>query len=236
LTAFELSAAEVNFPAPVSKPNKKTLDVYTKALQSAIQSVTALREKMLPSLKGQVAEVQIRILKAQRTLEQRTAQAIVGSPLPGGLSAAQTQQYRDGLKQLALEYQKQVTELDATQAKIQARVAEIKKQADDEEKRKILPPLKSPDVLIDGVSRDLDGPTGQLFKLVSKSNTWGALMELERLRAKKLIVDAHYWRLRAWSLASRGQSAVLLKYLFDEFTDSNQQALIDEWKKGASKP
>jgi len=236
LTEFELSATKVNFPAPVAKPNKKTLDAYTKTLQSAIQSVTALREKMLPSLKGQVAEVQIRILKSQRSLEQRTSQAIVSSPLPGGLTAAQTQQYREGLKQLAAEYQKQVFELDATQAKIQARVAEIKKQAEAEEKLKSLPPLESPDLLIGAVSRTSEEPTGQLFQLVGKANTWGALMELERLRAKRLIDDALYWRLRAWSLATRGQSPVLLKYLFDEFTDSNQQALVDEWKKGASKP
>ena len=236
LTEFELSAARVSFPDPVTKSNQKTLDAYTKKLQAATQSVTALREKMLPTLRGQEAEVQFRILKAQRTLEQRTARAIVMSPLPGGLNAAQTKQYREGLKALALEYQNQVTELDATQAKIQARVAEIKKQADEEEKLKVLPPLKSPDILIGGVSRNPEGPTGQLFKLTSKSNTWGALMELERLRAKKLISDELYWRLRAWSLASRGQDPTLLKYLLDELTDSNQQALIDEWKKGASTP
>lgn len=231
LTEFELAAARVSFPAPVTKVTKKALDRYTMGLQSAIQSVSTLREKLLPSLKGQVAEVQIRIIKAQREIERKAASGILRSPLPAGLNPAQSKQYREGLKQLAAEYEKQVVELDATQAKIQAKVAEIKKKTEEEEKLKRLMPLSNPDSLIEGVSQKEDDPTRQVFALAGHSNSWGALLELERLRAKKLIDEALYWRLRSWSLVRRGQGPVLLKYLFDELSDAGQSGLLEEWKK-----
>jgi hypothetical protein len=180
-----------------------------------------------------VAEVQIRILKSQREIEQKAAAGILRSPLPAGLTPAQTKQYREGLKQLAAEYEKQVVELDATQAKIQSKVAEIKKKTDEEEKLKRLMPLSNPDSLIEGVSRRDDEPTRQVFALAEGANSWGALIELERLRSRKLIDDPLYWRLRSWSLVRRGQSPALLKYLFDELSDAGQSGLLDEWKKGA---
>lgn len=231
-TEFERAAAKVSFPGklPISK--------HTRALQKVVAEIKALRARVVPALNGQTAEVQVRIIEAQKRLEQGAATAILGSPTPAGLATAQLNQYKDGLRALAAEFEAQVVELDSARQKIQAKIKESELALEAEERSKTLPALPNPDPLVPGEELVPEARCRNVIKLVRSQNIWGAAMELERLRSAKLVEDPAYWSVRTWIWASREgvapgqkkQSPVLRRYLFDELSDAGMKGVIEKWK------
>jgi tetratricopeptide (TPR) repeat protein len=238
LTDFERAASRIVFNPGGGSRRAPTPEQYTQAVQSLVVAVRAQREAMVPALKGKVGELQVRMLAAQKVLEQRAASAILSSPIPAGVTGPQLEQYQAGIKQLASEFEGQVRELDAAQMKLDSKLGELKATRDAEERNKVLPPLPKPDAIVAPSVFNADSNSRNCVRLVKGGNTWGALMELERLRAAKLAGDDDYWSLRAWVLASslvgvgeRAKSEGLRRYLHDELSDAGQTKLIEMWRR-----
>jgi len=233
LTEFEKSAAKVTFPGVsgpgVSKPIKTPVGQYTRMIQASIEKVKKHRSLMVPALKGQVAEVQLRILSAQRGLEQGASDSITGSPLPTGISGAQLEQYKQGIQQLALEFSDQAKELDSARSRIEEKVQKLKQAREQEERDRTLSPLKDRNGLL------TSAPSAGVSRFSQAGNAWGALMELERLQGRKLIAGDDYWRTRCWVLAASPQSPALLSYLYEELSEAGATAVIEAWKAGTGK-
>ncbi len=239
LTEFERAASRVTFNPAGSSRKPPTPQQYTQAVQRLVIAVRSQREAMMPAIKGRVGELQLRMIGAQKVLEQRAASAILNSPVPPGLAGPQREQYSAGIKQLASEFEGQVRELDSAQARLGQKMGELKSARDAQERSKILPVLASPDRLVPGAMLEPEAVAKNCIRLAKGGNTWGALMELERLRAEKVVSDEDYWRLRTWALASgngapgaRTQSEGLRRYLHDELLDAGKSDIIDEWKQG----
>ncbi|MBU6375282.1 MAG: hypothetical protein KGQ59_04750, partial [Bdellovibrionales bacterium] len=237
-TPFEISISKIALPSSSSATKKSSLQKYTQSLQKGIAQIKIKREEMVASLKGQPAEVQIRIIMAQRALENAVAQAILQSPVPASLQSAELEQYQKGLQELAQEYQDQVKELEAAATKIEAKLQESKSEKLNQERSRTLPVLSKPDSLVPSKFLKSDSPLNSVFQMARSANAWGALIELERLHALKKIEGLDYRRIRAWVLASkegsegaRTQNFFLLRYLYDELSDSEAKVVISEWKE-----
>ncbi|NDD91809.1 hypothetical protein EBZ37_06965 [bacterium] len=228
-TTFELAVAQVAIPSQSGK-NKLSLQKYTQLLQKAISQVKLRREEMVPALKGQPAEVQLRIIESQRGLEGSIAKAILGSPVPGTLKGAELEQYRNGLQELAQEYQAQIQELEKASAKIEEQQKELRLALEKQEGEKTLPALKNSDGLIPDEYTGKDSLMRNVLSMARSGNSWGALIEIERLRTKKQIEGLDFWRMRSWILA-RSESPFLLRYLYDELQDAQANEVISKWKE-----
>lgn len=233
-TSFEKSASAIVFPLGRKMPEAR----YTAAVQSAISGVKASRERVTPALKGQPVEVQLRILAKQRDLESKASSSITQAPVPKGLQGADLEQYRDGLRQLASEFDAQVKEIALAEEKIRVSDRETTAAREAEEKTRTLLPLADPSFLLAPRWLAREQETGGVARLVEAGNPWGAIMELERLRGGKLIDGEDYWRLRTWLLLSiegapthRTQGTMILRYLYDELNDAGMKAIIEECRR-----
>jgi hypothetical protein len=232
LTEYEKSAARVS----LGRPQRGAQSV--KLTQKVIEAVKLHRKKMVAALKGQLPRSQVRILSAQRRLEEGAVQLILQSPVPKGLRPEQLAEYQEGLKQLASDHSAQIQQLEEARVKIELKADEQKRAQEAEDAAKTLPALSAPDRIVPSGQLRPEATAKNVVRMVRASNLWGALMELERLKAKKAVDGEDYWRLRAWVIASpRGPGAapfqqdILFRYVHDELTDAGMQQVIEDWKK-----
>jgi hypothetical protein len=165
-------------------------------------------------------------------------QLILQSPVPKGLRPEQLAEYQEGLKQLASDHSAQIQQLEEARVKIELKADEQKRAQEAEDAAKTLPALSAPDRIVPSGQLRPEATAKNVVRMVRASNLWGALMELERLKAKKAVDGEDYWRLRAWVITSpRGPGAapfqqdILFRYVHDELTDAGMQQVIEDWKK-----
>jgi len=218
---IELRIRRLSFP----KPN---LDgkILEKAIQSLVSETQKIRQTVSAEIKKLPAEVQIRAVESAADLENRVANLILGSPIPKALTPEQVIQYKNGLQNLAKEFQDQSTEFMKLSASIQAVAHKLKLQRDS----RLIPRPAMQDWTWPPAFLD-DTVFIGIRNIARFGNILGALVLLDFFRADHLSADTDYFWIRTGLLLSSPHKDTLRIYLLEELQKNKQELIIETWKK-----
>ncbi len=213
---LEKDIKNVVFPSVKMKPK-----VYENYVVNNVDNIKFLRNRTVKTLKTATMQQKTRILQEMSELEAKMAQSIKDSPAPEGLAEAQLLEYKNGLGEMAKDYEKQSQDFLTAKTEIDN---QIKKVLDDE-KALILPVLKA-----DDWSVNQNENFNKLKTIIEKISVKAAFIFLDNLYFNKKIEMEEYYNLRAWIVLKMSPNDSLRKLFHEELIVANQTALITKWK------
>jgi len=218
--AIESSMDAIKFP----DLQKLSAEKQAKLMQGNIESVHSVRSQIMKSIKGKPQDLRLRVLDKARLVESKMADFILNSPVPLELKPEQVEEYKNGLKSAAEEFQQQAKEFETLIKGIQDEVA----KSNDALAARVLP---SPDMS--------DWPWPQVFrskfqnlrKELDTGNQLGALALLDYMRPGLIKEDRDFFMIRTGILLFMNPNSTLRVYVLDELEKSNQKPVVDAWKK-----
>lgn len=211
----EKSIAQVVFPKA-----KKLTKASTERMMKTLDVVRSQRKAVTTALKGQVPDVQIRLLEKAAKLEKGAVDMLISAPQPAGLSPEQSQEYANGVKQMADEFVQQEAQFTKAAEDIRAQVKAL------EEKERT--PVKRP-ASMEAWPWPADGTLKALRERAKTKALLPALLELDLLRSVTKMEDGAYWSARAGLLLSKSPCQATVDYVYKELSSNGQTELIKQW-------
>ncbi|MCB0370364.1 MAG: hypothetical protein KDD45_13305, partial [Bdellovibrionales bacterium] len=207
-----------NVVFPNSKMKAKTYETY---VVNNVDNIKFLRTRVLKSLKKATQKQKSRILTQMADVELKMAQSIKDSPPPDGLNEAQLLEYKNGLNDMAKEYEKQAQDFTTAKQEVDA---SLKKQADDEAES-ILPVISEDDWSL-SKNENFD----KVSEIFNKISVKAAMIFIDNLMFNKKIETSEYYNLKTWIILKLRPSESLRKLYHDELLQANQNEVIIKWK------
>lgn len=199
---------------------------HGKMIETLATNLRFLRKKGVQELSKISFSEQNALLTELISLEKRTGEAIMQSPLPANLTPEQQEEYKKGLAELAAEFEKQSAEYATA-------LEGIKKQREEERlvgnKNKIL--VEDTDDLIKPKSKDM---LAQAIKL-SKENPLLALLHIDSLFAEGKIGERDYDLIKIHLMMNQDHSSAMRGILGRDLVLQKKQELLDEINAKAKK-
>lgn len=214
---FERKIASLGAPAKVGARSPDQL----------FAEVRKIRQRVPSEVKDQPLRSQLRALAAVEALERGTAEFVLASPVPKGLSEAQVAEYQAAIQEAAQEFADQATEL--RKAIEQARSALEREQ---QLQARIPGQLK----------KDTRWPWPQdiasqprlkgVLASLGRSNWMGALVCLDLAKQRGLLSEEGYVTTRSGVLLYFGsKNAALRAMVYSELEAAGRSDLIETWRK-----
>ena len=215
-SSAEKAYAKVKLPAAKGSPA-----VYERALTAAVTAVRNARSLLKKDL-GKMDLVQKRSLfETAVRVEKQTGEAISKSPLPSGLGTEESKQYRDGLKELAGEFEKQSAEMEKL-------VAALDSSLKEQERSEAESRLQS--VAFESWPWPEGEETARLKALAEASQSVLFMVMLDRTLEKKKIGNKDYYWMRAGLFATRGETALVRDYIGEELEKFGHADIVEKWR------
>jgi hypothetical protein len=219
-SAYEKAIQDVKIPkrgdpGSAFQDQVKTMVANTQNLRHQLHKETANRPP----------QVQLRILEADRSLEQQVANFIQSTPPPPKMPAARVAGYKTGLTNISREFTASADDISKNEAAIQLKM----KTPDQIPARPNMGPDLKKWPWPQGV---LTGDSGfeALNKAITDKNFTAALVLTDLLRAGPLKDNAHYYAVRSGLLLMVSGDEPMRSYILNELTSAKQDALIAQWK------
>lgn len=193
--------------------SRSQMAVYETQAQAAAQTVRNLRTAVAQDLQGRSTDQQIAVLMHAEAAEDKVSDVLLKAPLPKGLTAQQTTEYRQAIAELAGEFKTQAQEYRKLLANLQ----------------KTLPPVPPSPSLARWPAFRGDA-TQWIESCLSKKQFAGALIVLDQWKTQADLSSAEYFEMRARILFSVSENPVLRRYILNELTVAGQTQLIEKWK------
>ncbi len=222
-TAFEDKDVpiEKNIKNVIFPNAKMTPKTYESYVVNNVDNVKFLRSKVVKILPQATSKQKIRLLNKMTEIETKMADSIKNSPAPVGLSEAQLVEYKNGLGEMAKEYDTQSENFKKARIEIEAK---MNKDFDDE--RSSLLPLKAAESWTVVQNENFI----KLKVIFEKNSIRGSIIYLDNLLSSKKIDTMEYYSLKTWVLFKTGTSDAQRKLYRAELESTGQQALIEKWK------
>ncbi len=225
--AVEKLIDEVKFP----DLSKYSAAKQARAVEDNLYLVRKHRKTALRSIAGKSPATQFHVLEKMEQLETKMAQFLLSSPIPGGLTPEQIEQYKTGLKGAADEFTQQAQQFKLLSDKSREGMDKSKKWL---EARTLPQPEMGSWPWPDGVAKN--ERLLSVFKLVKAGNILGGMSLLDYLRPSELTKDESFFAVRVGTILQMKPTDTLRIYLLEELEKSKQKNIIEEWSKLTNHP
>lgn len=215
VTPLELKLKKLDFPDAKLKASK-----YGTKLENVINNIKKLRPEVTSKLKDYNLYQQKNILTLAKIQELAVSHSISNSPLPGGLSEEEKNQYSQELESLTIEFKDQAAEFEKLIQVVNEKIieGEAKKQA------QYLPALDL--ALWPLPDKTIHKMILQVYKEHGLST---ALFLIEKLQSNQQIESEDYNSLKAYFLINSYKNDFIRKYVKSEWEENKQTDLIKKW-------
>jgi len=220
----ERELLKLRFPDPAKKVKNAEAE-FTKRLQVLIEKTRKIRPLLLQDLKALPVSSQLRLLRTARNNEEKIASIILSSPLPAGLTEAQTVEYKQGLGEIAREFSDQADEW----RKVETSASDILNKEAELKARSTIPLPSFEQWSWPG--RKNQPPLSVLLGFLKQGNAIAAMILADLLREDLLEDTEEYYQVRAGILLIGSPSELMQRYVWEELMQSKSQDVIDEWKE-----
>lgn len=196
---------------------------YNKQIELAVEKTRSLRKKVPKELEKLVLEMRLYLVEKCMDTEKKTAQAILNSALPKDLSDIQIIEYRNGLKEIAAEFEGQYAEYDKIKQSIQAALV----QQSNQKKAASLPELTPENMPSPPVSSEFNHAL-DIYK--NRSPQSAVLFWDAQFASGNNPADTHY-KGRSILLIKKSNTPVMRDYIMNELKVAKQDSLIRRWKE-----
>lgn len=220
--AFEKSIQDVKIPDRSEPPTQFHEDV--KVLVAKTQ---AIRRDLRKETANRPAAVQLRILEADKKLEQQVATFIQQTPGPAGMTGPKLASYKMGLNNISKEFSTAADDISKREAVLNDRLKQAE-QSSAPARPDMGPDLKKwpwPQGVLTG-----ENGFDALSKSIADKNFNAAIVLADLLRSGPLKNNDPYYAVRAGVLLMVSSDDPMRSFVFDELTRANQAPLIAQWQ------
>jgi len=211
---------------PLSSDNEQS---WNSKIETLVKNIRLLRKKLLSQIVDKAPSQQYELYSIAELSERRLAETILRSPAPKDFKAGQITAYKKGLASVAAEFQKQAVEFTKLKNSSKKNIKKLKQEA----LTLASPSLKKwpwPKFFMD----KNNSQAKVLRNLIKQKQSYGALVLLELIRAKKdnpLAKLEDYYSLRGGLLLNFKKNRVMLKFTQEELRFASQFNILSKWAK-----
>ena len=215
---YEKSISDMRMPDAAH-----TLAQYREEVKILVTTTQRLRRELDSEIADKPAEIQLRIIEADRDLENRVGSFLRSVPPPPKMPAKKLPNYKQGMMRISQEFFDQANALSKLEMQIR------------QEDRSLAPARPNMDKWPwpTGFSAG-DGGFSAVHKAFSEKDYLGALLQADLLRSDLLKNDADYYSVRTGLLLMQSGDEPMRRYALDELVRAKQTGLINSWKTLAS--
>lgn len=199
-----------------------SVERYGKFLEDLLYRSKLVKTKFQKEAPDATDELKKVMVEKGAAFERKIAETIRSSPVPKGLTEAETKSYLDDLNAAATDFDKQAEEYDKALGEINAKI--FVSQQDAASKR-------VPEVTADKWFWGTDEEFERVRKTFEAHGAFYTLLKLDTNRAAKTLNDLDYIRMRGGALLMIRHDEIIRKQIRDELVALNAQNILDKWKE-----